>query len=121
MRPWATATGRVLDEQGKPKPNASLSADTAREFAAHDDPRAGVFPGVTTDGDGRFRAERLVPGQSYGATLYLGIGRPSGPAFEGLVLGPGEVRDLGDLRLRKSTDIVPQPGKDAVSPAPGPR
>ena len=121
MRPWAAATGRVLDERGNPSPNATLSADTVREFAAHDDPGAGVFPGVTTDGDGRFRAERLVPGQSYGATLYLGIGRPSGPAFEGLLLGPGEVRDLGDLRLRTATDIAPEPGKDAASPAPGPR
>ena len=41
-----------------------------------------------------------MPGQSYSADLYLGIGRPSGPAFEGLKLAPGEVRDLGDLRLK---------------------
>jgi hypothetical protein len=59
----------------------------------------GIFPGDQTDKQGRFRVERLVPGQSYGATLYLGIGRPSGPAFEGLKVAPGKVRDLGDLRL----------------------
>jgi hypothetical protein len=102
MRPWAAVTGRVLDEQGRPQPRASLAGDTVRELAAHDDPGIGVFPaGVTTDGHGRFRAERLVPGQSYGATLYLGPGlnRRSGPAFEGLNLAPGSVRDLGDLRL----------------------
>jgi hypothetical protein len=113
MRPWAAVTGRVLDERGQPQPGASLAADTVREFAAHDDTGAGVFPGVSTDAHGRFRAERLVPGQSYGATLYLGIGRPSGPAFEGLKLAPGEVHDLGDLRLSTPTG--------AVSPPSGPR
>jgi RNA polymerase sigma factor (sigma-70 family) len=108
MRPWAAVNGRVLDEYGRPQPRASLAGDTVREFAAHDDPGIGIFPaGVTTDGHGRFRAERLVPGQSYTATLYLGIGRPSGPAFEGLKLAPGSVRDLGDLRLSMPTDADP--------------
>jgi hypothetical protein len=99
MRPWGTFTGRVVDEQGRPQPGASITSDTVRDFAAHDDPSLGIFPGVQTDEHGRFRAERLVPGQSYGATLYLGLGRPSGPAFEGLKVAPGRVRDLGDLRL----------------------
>jgi hypothetical protein len=65
-----------------------------------------------------------VPGQSYGSTIYLrigglGIGRPSGPAFEGLVLGPGEVRDLGDLRLPTPANTGTKPGTGAVSPVPG--
>jgi hypothetical protein len=87
MRPWGTFTGRVVDEQGRPQPGATVTADTVRAFAAHDDHRLGIFPGVQADQHGRFRAERLVPGQSYIATLYLGIGRPSGPAFEGLKAG----------------------------------
>jgi hypothetical protein len=107
MRPWGTFTGRVVDEQGRPQPGASITSDTVREFAAHDDPGLGIFPGVQTDKHGRFRVERLVPGQSYGATLYLGIGRPSGPAFEGLKVAPGKVRDLGDLRLGKPIGADP--------------
>jgi hypothetical protein len=99
MQPWGTFTGRVMDEQGRPQSRASLAGDTVHEFAAYDDPSLGIFPGVQTDEQGRFRVERLVPGQSYGATLYLGVGRPSGPAFEGLKVAPGKVRDLGDLRL----------------------
>jgi hypothetical protein len=59
----------------------------------------GIFPGVQTDEQGRFRVEQLVPGQSFAVTLYLGFGRPSGPAFEDLKVAPGSVRDLGDLRL----------------------
>jgi hypothetical protein len=131
MQPWATVTGRIVDEQGRPlgvvgppgkqRSRATLSAGTTREFAARDDPEAGIFPGASIDEHGRFHAERLVPGQSYSATLYLDRGRASGPAFDGLVLAPGEVRDLGDLRLPMSTDINPKPGTDAVSPGSGPR
>jgi RNA polymerase sigma factor (sigma-70 family) len=121
MQPWATVTGRIVDERGTPQPNASLAADADRKVTAQDDPVFGVFPGPDTDGHGRFRVERLVPGQSYSAILHRGRGRPSGPAFEGLVLAPGEVRDLGDLQLRRSTGIDPKPGTDAVSPAPEPR
>jgi hypothetical protein len=131
MQPWATVTGRIVDEQGRPlsvvgppgkqRSRATLSAGTTGEFAARDDPDAGIFPGASTDEHGRFHAERLVPGQSYSATLYLDRGRASGPAFDGLVLAPGEVRDLGDLRLPMSTDVNPKPGTDAVSPGSGPR
>jgi hypothetical protein len=99
MQPWATVTGRLVDERGNPYPGASLAADPHREVAMHDDPSVGVFAGATADEHGCFRAERLVPGQRYSATMYLGIGRPSWFAFEELKLEPGEVRDLGDVRL----------------------
>ncbi|WP_422931853.1 sigma-70 family RNA polymerase sigma factor [Singulisphaera sp. PoT] len=99
LQPWATLTGRILDEQGQPAPGASLSPDAAIERAAREDAGIGVLPGVTADNQGRFRVERLVPGQSYAATLYPGLNRPSGPAFKNLKLSPGETRDLGDLRL----------------------
>jgi hypothetical protein len=100
MQPWGTFTGRVVDDQGRPQKGATITGiDAVREVPAYDDASLGIFLGVQTDEHGRFRAERLVPGQSYGATLSLGIGRPSGPAFEGLKVAPGRVRDLGDLRL----------------------
>jgi RNA polymerase sigma factor (sigma-70 family) len=117
MQPWATITGRVVDEQGRPISGASLAAGTVREFAVHDDPGAGIVPEVSTDDQGRFRAERLVPGLSYAATLYLGRGRSSCPAFEGLKLAPGEVRNLGDLRLGTPTDSGVQRGKDTMTPS----
>ncbi len=102
-------------------PKPSLGEDGVREFAAHDDPGVGVFPDVSADANGRFRIERLVPGQSYNATLYVGIGRPGGPAFVDLKLAPGEVRDLGDLRTRTSSDPDRKARKDAVSPTSAPR
>jgi hypothetical protein len=107
MRPWGTFTGRVVDEQGRPQPGASITADWVRGFAAAADLSLGIFPAVQTDEHGRFRAEQLVPGQSYSATLSLGVGRPSGPAFEGLKVAPGRVRDLGDLRLDTPIGVEP--------------
>jgi RNA polymerase sigma factor (sigma-70 family) len=107
MQPWGTFIGRIVDEQGRPQPGASLAADMVRAVTAHDDPSLGFFPGVQTDEQGRFRAEKLVPGQSYGTTLSLGIGRASWPAFEGLKVAPGSVRDLGDLRLGTPIDADP--------------
>jgi hypothetical protein len=122
MRPWGTVTGRVVNEQGQPQPQATLSAGTIREFAAHDDPTAGIFPIVTTDEHGRFRAERLVPGQSYSANIYVGVapGRPGGIAFEGLKVAPGKVRDLGDLRVTPPADANARPRPIVVPPTAGP-
>ena len=53
-----------------------------------------------------------MPGQWYSATLYRGpgLGQPSCPAFEGLKLAPGEVRDLGDVRLGAPIDADLSPG-----------
>jgi hypothetical protein len=115
MQPWATLTGRVVDEQGKPLGGGdqgkgvfrpSLAMDTRQEFAAHDDPDIGIFPGAEIDRDGRFRADRLVPGQAYTANIYYGWGKVRGVAFEGVKLAPGEVRDLGDLRAGPEVDVL---------------
>ena len=129
MQPWAAVTGRVVDEQGRPLPvqdlrlaplsRTSLAAGAAREFAAHDDPEAGIFPTVSTDAQGRFRVERLVPGLSYSADIYLGVGRRGGPAFEDLKLAPGEVRDLGDLRATPPIDFNAKPRTTVAPPKPG--
>ncbi len=119
MQPWGAVNGRIVDEQGKPQSQATLSAGTIRKFAAHDDPATGIFPESQTDEHGRFHVERLVPGQSYSASIFLGIGRPGGIAFEGLKLAPGEVRDLGDLRARPASDVNARPRTTVVPPNPG--
>ncbi len=102
MQPWAAVTGRVVNDQGKPQAQATLAAGATLFQAADDDPEVAIFPTVTTDEHGRFHAERLIPGQSYSADLYLGPtpGGPARTAFEGVKLAPGEVRDLGDLRAK---------------------
>ena len=57
--------------------------------------------------DGRFRVEKLAPGLRYRASVYRNgvrvgfVGRTlvTETAFKDLVLKPGEVRDLGDIRV----------------------
>ena len=51
------------------------------------------------DAEGRFRIERLVPGIKYDADGFSLRGRAGGPVLKGVQVGPGEVKDLGDIRL----------------------
>ena len=51
----------------------------------------------TVDRDGRFRIEGLVPGVKYDALGHAG--RLTGPILQGVSVGPGETRDLGNITL----------------------
>jgi hypothetical protein len=110
MQPWATVTGRFVDLSSKPqeeKGSPFLDMDAKSRLADHDDPEKGAFPQVWPDRDGRFRVEKLVPGLRYRAAVYRNgvrvgiVGRTlvTETAFKDLVLKPGEVRDLGDIRV----------------------
>ena len=68
----------------------------------NDDPEGSTFYSAKVEEDGRFRIDGLVPGQSYSCVrIYRHIATVS-PAdvFKKLVLRPGEVRDVGDLRIK---------------------
>ncbi len=58
-------------------------------------------PDVELSPDGRFRIDRLIPGQAYDADVYRNF-KHLGKAFDDLVLQPGEARDLGDVRAPAS-------------------
>jgi len=96
MQPWGTVIGRILDANGKSLAEAGIviKADGA-------DPCEQV--GCKTDAEGRFRAERIIPGLSYSAEIY-GHSRLIGKAFAKLVLRAEEVRDLGVIRTKPSVD-----------------
>jgi beta-lactamase regulating signal transducer with metallopeptidase domain len=114
MQPWATLTGRILDEAGKPlfatDPNqqempAYLHMGNWRGTVPESNPAVGEHAGCPTDKEGRFRLEQLVPGLRYSAQIYRDSGMFAGMAFENLVLRPGEVRDLGDIRSKPPVDV----------------
>jgi len=64
----------------------------------------GVLPGgnyndgLRVDNDGRFRVAGLVPGLKYGATASE-RSRGIGVLFQDVTVAPGEVKDLGDLKV----------------------
>jgi hypothetical protein len=98
MQPWATITGRLLNDEGRPF-KANVSMDNLPDEALAD-PTMGERQSVACAADGRFRIDKLVPGQRYTGKVHAGIDHKfAGLAFENLVLKPGETRDLGDVRL----------------------
>ena len=116
LQPWATVTGRIVDENGDPlarKDHGGMNGGHAVAMgtnhrlliAKHDDPGFGAVPDFGSDGEGRFRVERLVPGLRYQCDIYRDAGWYAGIAFENLVLKPGETRDLGDIRWKTPVDI----------------
>ncbi len=95
LMPWGTVVGRVVDEEGKPRTDVEIFS-TSR---AHPDPERGdLEEKPTVDARGRFRIEGLVPGVKYDA-LGSSTNKASGPILNGVQVGPGEVKDLGDITL----------------------
>jgi hypothetical protein len=90
LKPTATITGRVLTEKGEPIRNTyihgSLEAGQLNMTRDWD----GFFSG-RTGAEGRFRIAGLLAGVKLGASY--------GNLFKNLTLQPGEVRNLGDIKL----------------------
>ena len=93
LQPWGILAGRVVNTDGEPLGEGFLYHGP-RFPSGH--PRVG--------NDGRFRVERLVPGKSYQFDFLLDSGRRfGGTLLKDVKLGPGEIKDVGD--------VVPQPRK----------
>jgi len=102
LQPWGAVAGRIVDDEGRPHKGMAL---TSAEGTSPDRPEInGILPGTTwgnglqLGGDGRFRVEGLVPGLKYGAGAH-GDRMSGGTLFRDLTVAPGEVKDLGDLKL----------------------
>jgi hypothetical protein len=97
LEPAGTITGRLLDEHGWPRPHVDLLVHFVRKDNNY---VANHLPGrITTDREGRFRVEGLVPGVVYQINL---AGKPSnstiGSVATRLTIRSGEVKDLGDVK-----------------------
>ena len=109
LEPWGTITGRLVDSSGKPRARVDMmSADWQRALI---DPCGVISYGEKTDNDGRFRCERLVPGQSYSAHAVgdRAMKGGFGLVIDGVVLKPGEMRDLGDVQARPDKPEMMKP------------
>jgi hypothetical protein len=85
LRPWGVVTGRVVDADGQPMAGGQVHPITTP---------AG-YPEVGRDG--RFRFEGLIPGKDYELQILKPPGLNQGFIVNGLSVGPGETRDLGDV------------------------
>jgi RNA polymerase sigma factor (sigma-70 family) len=107
LQPSGTIVGRIVDEGGKPR--GGISIGSIHGSFPKRPAEQGILPGgdwnlgIPLGQDGRFRIEGLVPGLQYGGDarkrgMYLG------EIFRDVILKPGEVKDLGDLKA-----ILPKP------------
>ena len=95
LQPWGTVVGRVVDEGGKPLTDVEIFS-TIRERP--DPERGDLEDKPTVDARGRFRIDGLVPGVKYDA-LGDSPNKANGPILKGVQVGPGQVKDLGDIKL----------------------
>ena len=107
LQPWGTITGRVIDDEGKPRVGLQIM-NLGPLSTGRFDPVPMSEEGVLSESpqlgrDGRFRIEGLVPGLKYGASASEGY-MFQGDVFREVTVTPGEVKDLGDLKL-----IPPKP------------
>jgi hypothetical protein len=94
-----TVAGRIVDEYGQPRGSLGLInlGGIDPELPAD----RGILPessSNTVGRDGRFRIEGLIPGLKYGAAARRGD-RYLGEIFKDMTVAPGELKDLGELKI----------------------
>jgi hypothetical protein len=99
LEPTGTITGRLLDADGKPwkKQDLRISCDRPGAAVLHNH----LPEVVQSDDEGRFHVEGIISGLNYRIDV---AGKPpraiAGSVKAGLVLKPGERKDLGDVKAR---------------------
>lgn len=130
LRPGASVTGRLLDHEGNPIEGAYVISEFMRLRATvghlAEMPRdVGPVPAAgrraTTDENGRFEINGLIPGLKYTARFVISrrTGNVRGPRvvpiFTDLTLKSRETKDLGDVRVKP-----PEPRRPPLRRVPQP-
>ena len=99
LEPWGVATGRLVDEDGRPRAGvrlyveASLDGEEIGDVTGH-----GYGEQPQTDDEGRFRIEGLFPGLEHKVRAMENEAMIGDVIVEKLEVEAGETRDLGDVR-----------------------
>ncbi len=113
--------GQLVDEDGEPISNAIVDSRET-PWAFH--PGKMSSPSrIPTDENGNFRLTGIVPGNSYGASvsaprkyknqmMNMGIGY----AFSGVILKPGETKDLGQLKPAAEKQEITESENEPANP-----
>lgn len=104
--PLPKVKGRVVDEAGKPIPNAIVTANWIREFVTETFARASSMGRemAVTDGKGQFEVVGLWQGDTYGLSIKA---EGYGAAWtEKFTLKIGEIKDVGTITLKRAGCVV---------------
>jgi hypothetical protein len=103
--PWASLTGRLVDDAGQPWFRGLRIQLEDGKLPIH------TLNGINydkeeflIDPDGKFRIEGLVPGATYRLQVDEGSFSILGDVTDDFTLKPGETRDLGDVKVMKPKD-----------------
>lgn len=103
LQRWGVLTGRLVDAEGKPLRDLSLHLHYPSL------PAPGLGPleqDFKTERAGRFRIEGLLPDLEYELTVSAGAAKKAplsaGDRLKGLLAQSGEVKELGDIRVKQS-------------------
>lgn len=105
MQPTGTVTGRLVHEDGKPRPGVRLEVRQRMKHRGYDIHTDHGSP-ITTGPDGRFRVPNLIPGMTYGITVASGSPGKAMYEQEGFLhspewtIKPGETREWGDVQVQ---------------------
>ena len=102
LRPSGTVSGRLVDVDGRPRPNMRL--EVSYSLGSSQVGEQGFSPPLMTGRDGRFTIRGLVPGLSYNVSVIRRGAKDEEQRYEGYLrtnawtLKPGELRDWGDVQ-----------------------
>ena len=103
--PWSTLKGRLVDADGKPRSKGLTIKLRDHErlpvYAKGCEGYSSKPSNFLVDGDGRFSAEALLPGQPYQVEIVEGRLSIIDYAAKDVVLRAGEAKDLGDVAVKK--------------------
>jgi RNA polymerase sigma factor (sigma-70 family) len=102
LQPSGTVIGRLVDEDGRPRPNVRL--EVCYHLGESQVEEQSFSPPLMTGPDGRFRIRGLSPGLPYNVSVIRRAAKDEEQRYEGYLhintwtLNPGETRDWGDVR-----------------------
>jgi RNA polymerase sigma factor (sigma-70 family) len=96
LQPAATVTGRLVDDEGRPRPQVDITVGFLRP-KGQPLQHSHTF---RTDAEGKFRIDGLIPGVAYRGNA-SSLGLYGQLIFDNLALQSGEKKELGDVKAKR--------------------